>query len=243
MEKHIFEEIIFDIKNNLGLITLNHPEGMNALSPNMLREIHQVLDLVQNGEEIRVLVITGSGRTFCTGADVKAMAKGEIARSMQRSYHKPQESEPNLNLRLQAFDKPVIAAVNGYAVGGGLDLALACDLRISSDRARFAEVYIRRGLIPADGGSFFVPALVKIDKACEVIWTGDMLEPQEALQIGLVTRVVPHERLLEEALALGGRIAENDPYLVSLTKKMIYQFWRMSLSEANDKLKDYTVAK
>ena len=126
-------------------------------------------------------------------------------------------------LLLHQFEKPIIAAINGVAVGGGLDLALACDIRIASDQARFAEVFIRRGLIPAMGGIFFLPRLVGLDRACQMVWTGDMISAEEAERIGLVTSVVPHEELQSATLELAEKLAKGPPLAIQKAKHAIYQ--------------------
>lgn len=238
MSDPAFQDIIYSREGGFSIITLNRPDNMNAFSLTMLEEIHKAINLVEKDEKIRVLVITGTGRAFCTGADVKAMAQGQVAKSLQKSFNGAAMSEANLSLRLRNLEKPVIAAINGYAVGGGLDFALSCDIRIASDQAKLAEVFIRRGLVPVDGGTHFLPALVPIDKACDLIWTGDMVEAHEALTVGLVTKVVPHIKLMESTKGLAGRIAENNPLLLALSKRLIYKHWQMSLERAVDSLSE-----
>jgi 2-(1,2-epoxy-1,2-dihydrophenyl)acetyl-CoA isomerase len=136
-----------------------------------------------------------------------------------------------MGLLLHKFPKPVIAAVNGVAVGGGLDLALSCDIRIASDRARFAEVFIRRGLIPAMGGTYFLPRLVGIDRACLLIWTGDMVDAKEAERIGLVTMVVPHDELESATRELAEKLAKGPPLAIQKAKRAIYEGLKLSLEE------------
>jgi len=125
----------------------------------------------------------------------------------------------------------VIAAINGYAVGGGLDISLSCDIRIASDKAKLAEVFIRRGLIPAMGGIHFLPRLVGLDKACELIWTGDMVDAEQALEMGLVTRVVPHEELEDAVLELAEKLAKGPPLAIQAAKRAIYEGLTMTLEE------------
>lgn len=139
-----------------------------------------------------------------------------------------------LPVLLQKFEKPVIASVNGVAVGGGLDLACACDVRIASDRARFAEVFIRRGLIPAMGGTFFLPRLVGLDKACLMIWTGDMVDAKEAERIGLVTMVVPHDELETATREIAEKLAKGPPLAIKRAKRAIYDGLDMDLETTLD---------
>ena len=224
-----YEDIVFTKEQMVATIRFNRPQAMNAFSPVMMREISHAIEDVRNDPDARVLVLTGTGRAFSTGADVKAMAQGRFSdapdpqagASERRGYA----------LALRELDKPVIAAVNGYAVGGGLDLSLACDIRIASDRARFAEVFIRRGLIPALGGTYFLPRLVGLDKACELIWTGDMIEADEALKLGLVTKVVPHDELDDATFELAEKLAKGPPLAIQAAKRAIYDGLTMNLEE------------
>ena len=130
---------------------------------------------------------------------------------------------------MQKCEKPIIAAVNGYAVGAGLDLAMACDIRIASDRARFAELYIRRGILPAEGGTYLLPRLVGIDRACQLIWTGDMIDAKEAERIGLVTTVVPHDDLEITTVELAEKLVKAAPLAIQRSKRAIYEGLNMDL--------------
>ncbi|MDD5039435.1 MAG: enoyl-CoA hydratase/isomerase family protein, partial [Dehalococcoidales bacterium] len=165
-----YPDIIYTKKEGIATITLNRPDTRNAFSPEMSESLNKAIEDADKDDKVRVLIITGTGPAFCSGADVKAMAK-----KFDEPAHKeePKTESVPLSLLIHRCQKPVIAAVNGVAVGGGLDLACACDIRIASDRARFAEVFIRRGLIPMMGGTYFLPRLVGIDRACQLILTGD----------------------------------------------------------------------
>ena len=214
-----YEDIIFTKEQMIATIRFNRPQAMNSFGPKMMEEIFQAIEDVKNDPDARVLVLASTGRAWSTGADVKAMAEGGL-------FNQARESErheaPNFALTLRNLDKPVIASINGFAVGGGLDLALACDIRIASDRAKFAEVFIRRGLIPALGGTYFLPRLVGIDKACELIWTGDMVDANEALKLGMVTKVVPHEELEDATYELSAKLAKGPPLAIAAAKRAIY---------------------
>jgi enoyl-CoA hydratase/carnithine racemase len=135
---------------------------------------------------------------------------------------------------LHSFEKPIIAAINGLAAGGGFDLALASDIRIASDRAKFAELFIRRGLIPVGGGTYFLPRLIGIDRACQLIWTGDMIDAREAEHIGLVTMVVPHEELESAALEIAEKLAKGPPIAIKMAKRAIYHGLTTDLKSAMD---------
>lgn len=170
---------------------------------------------------VRAIIVTGKGDTFCSGGDIREMAEGklrlwEMKRFLWEGVHR-------IALILEDVDKPVIAAINGAAMGAGLDMALMCDLRVCSDRARPSESYILPGLVPGDGGAHFLPRLVGLGKALELLFTGDVLTPEEALNIGLVNRVVPNARLMEETKKLAERIASKPPQVVRMMKRAVYQ--------------------
>ncbi len=215
-----YQDIIHAKEDGIVTITLNRPERRNAFSAEMSESIRLAVEDAARDDDVRFLVITGTGSAFCAGADVKAMAAGV---GQSGGGGEGGSDHVSLPLLLHQFDKPVIAAINGVAVGGGLDLALACDIRIASDQSRFAEVFIRRGLIPAMGGIFFLPRLVGIDRACQIIWTGDMISAEEAERIGLVTTVVPHDELESATRELAEKLAKGPPLAIQKAKRAIYQ--------------------
>jgi len=220
-----YQDIIYTKEAGIATITLNRPQGMNAFTAEMRDGIYRALQDAEKDDSVRVVILTGTGRAFCTGADVKDMAK----RAGQPEGRPSEAQNVQLTLLVHKFPKPVIAAVNGVAVGGGLDLALSCDIRIASEQARFAEVFIRRGLMPAMGGTFFLPRLVGLDRACQLIWTGDMVDAREAERIGLVTKVVPHEELESAARELAEKLAKGPPLAIQKAKRAIYEGLNMDL--------------
>jgi len=229
-----YPDILYKKEGHIATITLNRPDKMNSFSGQMSDSIYRAVVDSSEDKKIRVIILTGAGRAFCAGADVKQMAQrldepGAGERDIQTDYR------VSLYVLMQKCSKPIIAAVNGVAVGGGLDLALACDIRIASDQARFAEVFIRRGLIPASGGTYFLPRLVGIDKALLLAWTGDMLDAKEAEKIGLVTMVVPHHELETAAIDLAEKLAKGPPLAIQRAKRAIYDGLTMDL-EANLKM-------
>lgn len=221
-----YQDIIYTKERGVARITLNRPDRRNAFSPAMTESLCRAFEDSARDDEVRVLVITGAGTSFCSGADVKAMAE---------SFDNPEKKEGRLPgdmklpVMMQNFDKPIIAAVNGVAVGGGLDFACACDIRIASDKARFAEVFVRRGMMPAMGGTYYLTRLVGIDKACLLIWTGDMIDAKEAERIGLVTMVVPHEELELATMELAEKLAKGPPLAIRDAKRAIYKGLDMDL--------------
>jgi 2-(1,2-epoxy-1,2-dihydrophenyl)acetyl-CoA isomerase len=223
------QDIIYTKKEGIATIILNRPDKMNALSPGIFEGIHKAVEDASKDNEVRVLVITGTGSAFCSGADVKALAKNAKQPAGEERQREVRRPPVHLALLLQRCEKPVIAAINGVAVGFGLDLALACDIRIASDKARLSEAYIRRGMLPAGGGTFFLPRLVGIDRACLLAWTGDMIDAKEAERMGLVTMVVPHDELESATRELAEKIAKGPAVAIQKTKRAIYEGLGMDL--------------
>ena len=216
-EKHV----IYESDGQIATITLNRPEAKNAFSPEMITLWRESLEKAGADDSIRVIVVTGKGDTFCSGGDIKDMAEGRLVSwDMKRFLW---DGVHRIALTLEDLDKPVIAAINGYAMGAGFDMALMCDLRVTSDRARLSESYINMGLIPGDGGAFFLPRLVGTSKALELLLTGHVMTAEEALGLGIVNRVVPHDRLMEETLKLASVIAGKPPLAVRMMKRAVYQ--------------------
>ena len=213
--------VLYDVQDHVATLTLNRPEAKNAFSKEMVALWCEGLERARLDDEVRVVVVTGKGDTFCSGGDIREMADGKLrAWDMKRFLW---DGVHRIVLAMEDMDKPVIAAINGAAMGAGLDMALMCDLRVCSDRARLAETYILLGLAPGDGGAYFLPRLIGIGRALEMLYTGEPISPQRALEIGLVTRVVAHDDLLAETWALAGKIAAKPPMAVRMMKRAVLQ--------------------
>ena len=213
--------VLYHTDGHTAVITLNRPEVRNAFSVEMIELWRRFLEEARVDPGVRVIIVTGHGDTFCSGGDIRDMAEGKLMSwGMKRFLW---EGVHRIALTLEDLDKPVIAAINGAAMGAGLDMALMCDLRVCSERAKLAESYIMMGLVPGDGGAFFLPRLVGVSKALELLLTGEVISPREALEMGLVNRVVVHERLLEETMVLADKIASKPPLAVTLTKRAVVQ--------------------
>lgn len=216
-EKHV----LYEMKDNIAFITLNRPEVKNAFSPEMIRLWQEHLETAKNEDTVRVIIITGKGDTFCSGGDIKDMADGKLRSWKMKRFL--WDGVHRIVLTMEDLDKPVIAAINGAAMGAGLDMALMCDLRVVSERAKLAESYITMGLVPGDGGAYFLPRLVNISKALELFLTADILSAEEALKIGIVNKVVPHEHLMNEAVKLAKKITNKPPLAIRMMKRAVYQ--------------------
>ena len=213
--------VLYEVKGHVAIITLNRPEAKNAFSIEMITLWNEYLKNARNDINVRVLIVTGKGDTFCSGGDIQEMAEGRLRSWDMKNF--VWEGVHRIVLNLEDMDKPVIAAINGAAMGAGMDMAIMCDIRICSDRARFAESYVNMGVVPGDGGAYFLPRLIGISKALELLLTGDVINPGEALKLGIVNRVVPHEDLLNEAFRLSEKIAKKPPQAVRMIKRAVYQ--------------------
>lgn len=210
---------------------LNRPEQKNALSEELLDLLRDALLAANEDPDVGCFVITGAGDAFCAGGDLGRRAK-ESAESAESAAGDPTPLERRTRLlkvthkvalAVEQFEKPLIAAVNGAAVGAGMDLALMCDLRVANTSARFSEGYIRVGLIPGNGGCYFLPRLLGLARALELLWTGDFVGADEALKIGLVNHVYGNDDFMAQVLALAGRLANGPPVQMRDIKKLTYQ--------------------
>ncbi|HEY2883835.1 MAG TPA: enoyl-CoA hydratase-related protein [Rhizomicrobium sp.] len=213
-----FQCVLYAAREHVLTITLNRPERRNALNPRAYAEIEAAFRSANDDDDIRVVIVTGADPAFCSGEDVKEMMTGEVRPERPPSS---KEGRPPTPAAMAALDceKPVIAAVNGSAVGWGMELALYADIRLASENAKFAELFVKRGLVADVGGFYRLPALVGPSKAAELLLTGDPVDAQEALRIGLVSEVLPHEHLLPRARTLAQKIAANPPLAVRAIKQ------------------------
>lgn len=229
--------VLYEVEQHVATITLNRPEVKNAFSPELIRTWRESYERARADDDVRVVVVTGRGDTFCSGGNLRDMADGKLVSwDMKRFLW---DGVHRIALALEDLDKPVVAAINGAAMGAGLDMALMCDLRVCSDRAKLAETYILFGLVPGDGGAWFLPRLVGTAKALELLLTGDAVTPEEALRLGLVNRVVPHDRLMEETTKLARRIAARPPQAVRMTKRAVVDGLRCSLRSHLDSISSH----
>jgi enoyl-CoA hydratase len=216
------------VEGGIVVVTLNRPDRLNALNIELVAALHQTFDDLDRESAVRVVVLTGAGRGFCAGADIKgggdrsamgeAIAPGAIPLRLQA-----QEHLASLHEKIHRLRKPVIAAINGVAVGGGFSLALACDIRIAADTARFGAVFIRLGISNCDmGTSYFLPRLVGAARSSELLLTGRIFDAAEAREMNLVLEVTPPDQLLDQALELARVIAANSPLAVWMTKQTMW---------------------
>ena len=226
-----YETLIVDQSGPIATITLNRPDARNALDFAMRRELLTALDEIEANPAARVVILTGAGGHFCAGGDVKSM------RERRQTAAEGRRRVQMLNTmvqRLVDFPRPTIAMVDGYAVGAGTNLALCCDLVIASDRAKFGELFNKIGLAPDGGGTWFLPRLVGLARAKELIFTGDVFDAAEAARIGLVNRVVPVAELRAVTHALAEKIAGGPPAVQRMAKHMLNRAATSDLPAALD---------
>lgn len=231
-----YEMILAETRGRVGLITLNRPQAMNALNNQLMRELMDALEVFDKTEAVGAMVITGNEKAFAAGADIKEMADKSIEQMMDRDH-------VAVFGRIRTIRKPVIAAVSGWALGGGCEVALSCDMIVASESARFGQPEINIGVIPGAGGTQRLTRAVGKAIAMEMILNDRRLTAQEAYQFGMVNRIVPVEGYLDEALKLAEEIASRAPVAVRAAKKMINQTFELSLAEglASEKQEFYNL--
>ncbi len=213
----MYKTLIYEKKENIGLLTINRPDKLNAISNELTSELKRLLDEIENDEELRVLIITGAGdKAFVAGADIKELVDRDAKLGRQISRERQE-----IFSRIENLQVPVIGAVNGYALGGGLELALACSIRMCSEKAQFGSPEVKLGIIPGDGGTQRLPRLIGLGRAMEMIITGDFIDAQEAYRIGLVNKVFPHGELMDGAMDLAQRIASRPPLAIRYAKEAV----------------------
>ena len=239
------------VEGGVLIVTLDDPPTRNAIGDEMAGELNQELERLEAEADLRALVLTGRDPAFCSGANVKRMNEANEARgdtsvpegvtpwdNLQQQWDTMASGESYMDgvrfvpLRLHNLQKPSIAAVNGYAMGLGMGIALSCDIRIASETARFSETFIRRGLIPADGSCWQLPRMIGLSNTFLLQYTGDAIEAREAYRLGMVSKVVPHSELMAATMELATRLANGPTYSMALTKKLIQESLFKNLEES-----------
>lgn len=217
-----------DRHDEIAVVTIDRQEKMNALNPDVIGELGEALDALRDDDGVLGVVLTGAGeKAFVAGADIGVLAEMDAMSGVEVS-----RQGQGVFQSLEQFSKPVLAAVGGYALGGGCELALACHLRIASDNARFGLPEVGLGILPGYGGTIRLARLIGLGRAVEMTLTGEMVDAARAYEMGLVSRVVPRDRLMESALELMGKITSNGPVAVRLALESIYGALEMSTREA-----------
>jgi enoyl-CoA hydratase/carnithine racemase len=232
-----YDNILFEIRDGVATLTLNRPESRNVItSAEMVAEIEDAMARVNADMSVLALIITGADPAFSAGGNVKDMAQktGMFAGTpaeIEANYKKYVQRIP---LAVSRVEIPTIAAVNGPAIGAGCDLALMCDIRVASEKARFGETFLSVGLIPGDGGAWFLPRVVGMARACELTFTADVIDGRTALEMGMINYLVPHDQLLAKANEIAVKIAGKPPGALRMAKKLLYMGQQVSLQELLD---------
>ncbi len=235
-------ELLFEISDRIATITLNRPDKLNAFTTDMLLTWGDALLEAQKRDDVRVIVLTGAGRAFCSGGDVGNIGERREAENAYMRKMSLSDRVHRIPMIMESLDKPVIVAVNGVATGAGMDMALMGDIRIASNTARFAETYIRIGIMAGDGGAWYLPRLVGMPRALELLWTGRFVEADEAERIGLVNHVVPEAELMPTTMELAQKIAAGPPLAIRMMKRSAYQGVDLSLKAHLDQVSSHMAA-
>jgi len=235
-------DLLFEVEKHIATITLNRPESYNAFSEEMIVKWIEALETVRDDDSIRVLIVKGNGKAFCAGGDIKAMHAGEGFYRSKEDISSTGLARKNslwkkiqrIPLLLEEIDKPVIAQIHGFAMGAGLDMALMCDIRIAAASAKLSESYINVAIVPGDGGAYYLPRLIGIDKALDLLWTARMVTAGEAKEMGLVTFVVDDEELEPFTRAYAEKLANGPQIAIRFIKRAVYQSQKMDLRSSLD---------
>jgi 2-(1,2-epoxy-1,2-dihydrophenyl)acetyl-CoA isomerase len=217
-----YECLLYEVKDGVATLTLNRPERLNALGGSLRDDLHDAITRSAASSDVRVMIITGAGKGFCAGGDVKAMNEAKEGKRERPLIEKAAPGRDRTLLAMREAPQPIIAAVNGAAAGAGMNLALGCDIRIASSAAKFSQAFVKRGLHPDWGGTYFLPRVIGMARAAELIFTGDVIDAAEALRLGIVSRVVAPEELMPAVGELARRIAAGPPMAIRLAKGSLY---------------------
>ncbi|HLK25965.1 MAG TPA: enoyl-CoA hydratase-related protein [Caulobacteraceae bacterium] len=216
-----YEAILYDKHEHVAVLTLNRPERLNAISGALREEVHAAVKAAHEDDDVRALILTGSGRGFCSGADLSGAPPAGGGEQPQNTRLDEMGWVGRWASRFFYFDKPLIGAINGVAAGAGMSMALACDLRVGSEHARFKAVFIERSLSPDSGLSYFLPRVVGYSRAADLLMTSRAVNADEALRIGLLDRLVAHEQLVEEAVKVAREMIRWPPLALRMTKRVL----------------------
>ena len=225
-------DLEYGVENGVGTILLNRPERKNAFTVEMVDRWAEILREARTDDSVGAIILTGAGDAFCSGGELESLTPGEPTPYEHKALLT--DHVHRIAYAMEDLDKPVIAAVNGVAVGAGMDFALMCDIRFMARSARMNEGYIKVGLVPGDGGAYYLPRLVGTAKALELLLTGDFVDAEECLRIGLANRVYEDDELMEETQKFAERLAAGPPLIMRLIKRSVYQSARSDLRTSLD---------
>jgi 2-(1,2-epoxy-1,2-dihydrophenyl)acetyl-CoA isomerase len=218
------EHVLYSKENGIGIVTLNRPEKMNAVTYGMLKRLGEIVKEIKSDDGVRAVILTGNGRAFSAGTDISDKVTPDASEMIMGVKERNSTDSPQSSWMFTSIPKPVICALNGVAVGVGSELALQSDVRIAAESARFGQVFVLRGIVPdTAAGTYLLPRLVGISNACDLIFSGKIIDSQEMLRIGLVSRVVPDQELMSTATKLAQGYMAGAPLSVQFCKQLIYR--------------------
>ena len=218
------EYVLYTKEDGISVVTLNRPEKLNAITHEMLRRLHSIIEDIKRDDEVRVVIVTGNGRAFSAGTDISDEVPQTVEEEVGFMKEKSSTESRQSIWFFNSIPKPVVCAINGAAVGIAAEFTLHCDIRIASESARWGQVFVLRGLVPDHGaGTYLLPRLVGLSKTCELVFSGEIIDAQEMLQIGLVTKVVPDEELMPAAKEMAKKLMRGAPLAVQMCKQLMYK--------------------
>lgn len=227
-------DILFQKEGKIAVITLNRPEQMNAFTIDMIDQWANALEEYKRDDDVQAIVLTGTGeKSFCSGVDLNSLDAMDSSKAINRK-NVLWKHVHRVALALEGLDKPMLCAVNGVSVGAGMDMSLMCDIRFASENARFSEGYIKVGIVPGDGGAYYLPRIVGMAKALEMLWTGDFLTAAEAKEVGIVNKVFSSEDLMPKTMEFAERLVNSPTLAIQMIKRAVYQSVNLDLRTSLD---------
>ena len=223
------QDVLYNKEDGIAIVTLNRPDKLNTLTNKVFARIASITEEIKRDEDVRVVIVTGNGRAFCAGTDLSsgsALSEGEsqATEHIERARQKTSTYDRGPTWMFNSIPKPSICAINGVAVGGGAEITLLCDTRIASESARWGQVFVLRALPPDMGaGTYLLPRIVGLSKACELVFSGEIIDAEEMLRIGLVSKVVPNEELMPAAMEMAKKLMRGAPLAVQMAKQLMYR--------------------
>ena len=219
------QDVLYSKEKGIAVVTLNRPEKLNAVTHEMVGElIPAIIEDIKRDESVRVVILTGNGRGFCAGTDISGDVPSAKEEAIARAKRKTSTYDLGAFWFFNSIPKPTICAINGAAVGIGAEFTLHCDIRIAAESARWGQVFVLRGMVPDTGaGTYLLPRIVGLSKACELVFSGEIIDAQEMLRLGLVSQVVPNEELMPTAMELDRKLKKGAPLAVQMAKQLMYK--------------------
>lgn len=223
------QDVLYSKENGIAVVTFNRPDKLNSVTNNVISMVSSIVEEIKRDDEVRVVIVTGNGRAFCAGTDISSGSalsegKSQAETNIDREKQKKSTYDRGQIFMFNNIPKPIICAINGAAVGLGAEIPLMCDVRIASESARWGQVFVLRALVPdAGAGTYLLPRILGLSKACELVLSGEIINAQEMLRIGLVSKVVPNEQLMTTAMEMAKKLKRGAPLAVQMAKQLMYR--------------------